>query len=117
MENLAQFIATQKRRREPGLYPIKEIDLNVSLIQLVLDECVPPLGAEDYFPTLFGKYGYTFTGICDGWRWDKERLNEASSEELWQMLAISAMYWQSNYELWYEELQDKMREKINEEEG
>jgi len=74
------------------------------LYEFVKEWCTPMLGAENYFPDLFGKYGYTFTGICDGWWWLEDRLKDAPEKDLWQMLAIASTYWMLNYEKWYDDL-------------
>lgn len=71
------------------------------LWKFVKEWCVPMLGAENYFPDLFGKYGRTFTGICDGWKWFDDKLQEAPEIDLWKMLAIEAKYWELNYQAWY----------------
>ncbi len=78
------------------------LDKEYDLRQIVLDYCVPMIGAEKYFPDLFGKYGYTFTGVGDGWQWNFAALQEASEADLWKMLAIASTYWYLTYERLYD---------------
>lgn len=68
---------------------------------------VPPLGIEFEKP-LFKKYGYTYSGIGDGWIW-KDNLSEATTDELWEMLNFSNEYWYKEYRSWY----NKDRAKMN----
>lgn len=70
------------------------------LWKFVLNSINPPLGIETDFP-VFSKYGYTYTGICDGFNWNKEKLQNAPEIDLWQIIAISSRYWEVNYERWY----------------
>lgn len=80
----------------------------------------PWLGAECTFPSLFGKYGFTYGGICDGWQWltkdniapnaakhGKKPLEMASELELWQMLAISNMYYNNCHSEWCDKAEKK----------
>ena len=98
MKNIIEFLDEQSKKLPPGGYAVKEIDTNVSTMALLKHFCVPPLGAEYYFPDLFGKYGRTFTGICDGWNWFDDSLKDAQETDLWKMIAITALYWQKFYE-------------------
>ena len=89
--------------------------LDGDLLDYVLTNVCPPLGAENIHP-VFRKYGYTFSGIGDGWYWfrEEEFLNEknvegvlpiekASEEELWKIIAISNTYWMVFYKRHYED--------------
>ena len=83
----------------------------------VLDKvlfCCPPLGWDDVYPDLFGIYGYTFSGVCDGWKWNTEEnisdrvredgklpITKASYVELLNMLALMNEYWHNQYMEWY----------------
>lgn len=71
----------------------------------------PLFGWDISYPTLFGKYGKTVTGICDEWIWytsdsitaadrgqGKCPVSEASTEELLEMLAIEESYWSRYYQ-------------------
>ena len=107
IQTIDEFFEKQKIRLPIGVYPVEEIGLSVPLPELVRKYCVPPLGAENYFPKLFGKYGYTYTGICDGWNWTGETLDLAPEEELWKMLAITSTYWYLNYQKWLNEEMSK----------
>ena len=82
------------------------------LCDFVKNHCVPQLGSEYLFP-IFNTYGMTFSGICDGWSWftkdnitqyalkkGHKPIEEATKEELWEMLALSSMYWKGKYEEW-----------------
>ena len=95
------------------LYSLKFDLKKQSLVDIVKDSS-PWLGADYDFPELFGKYGYTITGICDGWNWftqdkitDHARNNgykpieEATELELWKMLALSNTYLYNEYKEWY----------------
>lgn len=90
-------------------------------------QCSPGLGWDDTYPYLFGKYGMTICGICDGWRWfevtnitDAARnngclpLDAASDAELLEMFAITQDYWLKKYEEWLERAEEKIkREKYS----
>lgn len=91
----------------------------INLLEAV-KESSPWLGAENSFPSLFGRYGFTYCGICDGWRWltkdnitssaarhGKKPLEMASELELWQMLALSNIY----YNRYHSELCDKAEKR------
>ena len=82
--------------------------------------CTPQLGWDYLYPDLFGKYGMTISGICDGWSWFEEDnitdctrerghlpLTDASDIELLTMWAISADYWLNKYEEWYKDSSEK----------
>lgn len=71
----------------------------------------PPYGWDMKYPTLFGRYGKTVTGICDDWIWytsesitdadlgqGKLPLCDASNEELLEMLAVEESYWSKYYQ-------------------
>lgn len=86
---------------------------NINLLEEVR-HLTPWLGADTDIPELFGKYGVTYCGICDGWRWftpdnltewaianGKKPLESATELELWQMLALSSLYWYNSYREWY----------------
>lgn len=119
--------------RMTGIYPdIKdrqpyEFDGNMldgSLVDFILRNVTPMLGAEEY-DEVFKVYGYTYTGIGDGYSWFTNRENlpmymgtkindinrlkghkpieEASELELWKIIAISSRYWEVNYKRWYYE--------------
>lgn len=95
------------KREQIGMNPGDDciclpIDPSFDLRQITLDYCVPMLGAEKYFPELFGKYGYTFSGMGQGWQWNFASLQEAPESDLWKMLAIASTYWFLNYERWYQ---------------
>lgn len=90
------------------------------LLNKVRTECTPNLGWDDKYPELFGVYGYTFCGICDGWSWFEEDkitdyarskgrkpLTEASDMELLEMLALANGYWLKKYEKWHKEALNK----------
>ena len=75
-----------------------------------LRHCSPPPGIEN-FNALFRKYGHTVYGLEVKWDWYREDtltlslskkglspIEEATEEECWKMLAISAFYWQRLYE-------------------
>ena len=79
---------------------------NDDLCDFVIHHCVPKLGME-YIDETFNIYGYTYSGISDGWKWfrrDKitqyaidrghKPIEDATNEELWKMLAMSSMYWE-----------------------
>lgn len=66
------------------------------LWKFVLKNIVPPLGVELTFP-VFAKYGYTYSGICDGFQWKEDKLKEAPEIDLWQMIGISSRYWEVQY--------------------
>lgn len=59
--------------------------------ELVRRFCVPPLGGESIIDE-WGKYGYTYTGIRDGYIW-KDNLKDVTELEAWKMLALSNIYW------------------------
>lgn len=82
--------------------------------------CTPQLGWDYEYPDLYGKYGMTISGICDGWHWFEEDniteyarnkgrlpLTDATDEELLEMWATADSYWLNQYQQWY----DKSKEK------
>ena len=82
--------------------------------------CSPQLGADLIYSDLYGKYGYTMCGICDGWRWFEEDnitetvrengclpLTDASDIELLTMWAIADNYWLNQYKEWYDRSKEK----------
>lgn len=64
---------------------------NKGLLDFVLEDFVPPLGAEHMFP-IFRKYGCTIAGMCDGWHWDERSVRNAPESDLWQMIALATLY-------------------------
>lgn len=106
------------------IYNLKFNPDDFNLVELVVNS-TPWLGADNDYPDLFGKYGYTFCGIGDGFRWfrkdpnikltynqialnDKavansyKAIDDATELELWKMLALSERYWSNCYKEWYE---------------
>ena len=86
---------------------------DVNLCEFVKRNIVPPLGIENYID-VFRKYGYTYCGICDGFRWiTTENINEtmrengyipieeAPEEDLWKIIGICSLYWENVYEELY----------------
>ena len=97
-----------------GFEPGKE-----NLIEAVKNS-EPWLGAESDYPELFGTYGMGVYGICDYWRWwtldnltevaikhGKKPLESATELELWKMLALSNLYWYTNYSEWHDEAEKR----------
>lgn len=82
--------------------------------------CTPQLGWDDKFPNLYGKYGMTISGICDGWHWFEEDniteysrqkgrlpLTDATDIELFEMWAVADNYWLGKYEKWLKHSEEK----------
>lgn len=113
------------------IYNLKFNPENYNLIELVINS-TPWLGADHDYPELFGKYGYTFTGIGDGFRWFRKdpntkltykqialndtaiahgykAIDDATELELWKMLALSERY----FGRFYSECYDIERKKKN----
>ena len=75
-------------------------------------KCVPDLGFDNKYPQLFGVYGMTVGGICDGFYWFDDKLTdygrqcghkpltEATDMELLEMWAITQDYWLGKYKEW-----------------
>ena len=89
------------------------------LCDFVIHHCTPKLGME-YIDETFNTYGYTYSGIGDGWEWfrrDKitqyaidrghKPIEDATNEELWKMLAMSSIYWEGKYKEWYDRAESK----------
>ena len=100
------------------LYSLKFDLKKQSLVDIVKDS-TPWLGADSDFPELFGKYGYTISGIYDGWDWftqdsitdyamnhGHKPIEEATELELWKMLALTNTYWYNSYKEWYDKITD-----------
>lgn len=69
---------------------------NFNLLEVFKKKCTPWLGADQTFPNLFGKYGHTVSGMGYGFQWN-DNLKNATEQELWEMLALSSMYWEGKY--------------------
>lgn len=69
-----------------------------------------PLGFDHSFPDIFGKYGYTYAGIYEGFIWNDESLENVSEYDMWRMIAISNTYWVVELEKWNHELKKKIYE-------
>ena len=74
-----------------------------------LKECTPWLGADSDLE-LFKKYGFTYGGICDGFHFYTDKLQEAPEIDLWKMLALSAMYWEKSYSRWLDREEERSKE-------
>lgn len=83
-------------------------------------ECTPSLGWDEKYPDLFGKYGMTMCGICDGWIWFEEDkitdyarekghkpITDATDTELLEIWAMASDYWLNKYEVWLRESEEK----------
>jgi len=64
--------------------------------------CIPWLGADNDLE-IFKQYGYTYTGICDGFDFYENKLIKASEIDLYKMLAFSNIYWNEQYKKWYQD--------------
>lgn len=105
------------------IYNLKFNPDDFNLVELVVNS-TPWLGADHDYPELFGKYGYTFSGIGDGFRWYRKdpnsaftckqvalnntamahgykAIDDATELELWKMLALLETYWCNSYIEWY----------------
>lgn len=83
--------------------------------------CSPWQGAESDYPDLFGKYGYTVTGIYEKWHWYNDSdidmlgstkystLASVTQEEAYRMVAIAHIYWQPSQDKLSEEYQEYQR--------
>lgn len=80
---------------------------NETMQELLEKYGVPCLGGEHVFAEI-EKYGYTYTGICDGFKW-KDTISEISNEEAWKIIALCSIYWKCRYAEWYdkEEIKNK----------
>ena len=76
----------------------------------------PCLGWDYKYPDLFGKYGCTISGICDGWHWysayeayknGHSPLTDATDNELLEMWAMADSYWLRQYTQWYKRSKEK----------
>ena len=76
------------------------------LWKFVKNKLVPPLGVETTF-NVFAKYGYTYSGLFEGFYWDEKALRHAPEIDLWKMIAISETYWRTKYEKLYDEEQKR----------
>ena len=89
------------------------------LLDKVRQSC-PALGWDSKYPNLFGKYGMTICGICDGWHWFEEDnitdtarnhghlpLTDASDTELMEMFAMTQDYWLEKYQEWLKNAREK----------
>ena len=85
-----------------------------------VNQSSPALGWDTKYPKLFGKYGFTLVGVCDGWVWfDSDNITEsarcsghlplsdASDEELIEMLSMERGYWLDRYETWLKQAEEK----------
>lgn len=85
-----------------------------------VNQSSPALGWDTKYPNLFGKYGFTLVGVCDGWVWfnsdtitESARcsghlpLSDASDEELLEMLSMERGYWLDRYETWLKQAEEK----------
>lgn len=50
----------------------------------------------------FCKYGYAYSGICDGWEWYEDKLKTAPELDLWKMYGLANEYWHNQYNYWYD---------------
>ena len=75
-----------------------------SLQELVKKYAVPPLGGEEIFEVI-SKYGHSFFGICDGFKWDN--LDTLTELDAWKIIAFSSIYWKAKYEKWFRDEQEK----------
>lgn len=93
-----------------GLKYHLKFDLETKSLVDVVADCEPWLGADHDFPELFGKYGYTYCGIGDGFNFFRENtindvakehgykaLDDSTDVELWEMLALINTYWLNKY--------------------
>lgn len=87
-----------------------------------VNQSSPALGWDTKYPNLFGKYGFTLVGVCEGWVWfDSDTITEsarcsghlplsdASDEELLEMLSMERGYWLDRYETWLKQAEEKAR--------
>lgn len=88
---------------------VKNIYINMKPKEFFLQECTPWLDA-DFNSDLFKNYGYTYSGICDGFEFYKDKIDKAPEVDLWKMLALSAMYWEKSYSRWLDQKEEENRE-------
>ncbi len=87
-----------------------------------VNQSSPALGWDTKYPNLFGKYGFTLVGVCEGWVWfDSDTITEsarcsghlplsdAGDEELLEMLSMERGYWLDRYETWLKQAEEKAR--------
>lgn len=81
---------------------------NETMQELLENYGVPCLGGEQVFAEI-EKYGYTFNGICSGFKW-KDTISEISNEEAWKIIALSSIYWKNRYENSYDKYENENKQ-------
>lgn len=67
----------------------------------LVEECFP--NHEGQHP-IFKKFGVRYAGICDSWYYTKD-WKDLPELEKWKYVALCSLYWQKQYENWYEKSQ------------
>lgn len=80
---------------------------NETLEELVRKYAVVPLGGEEVFDVI-SKYGHSFLGICDGFKWDN--LDSVTELDAYKLIALCSIYWERQYRLWYRKSQEEICE-------
>lgn len=75
-----------------------------TLQELVKKFATPPMDSENIF-AVFGKYGHSFFGVAEGFKWDS--LENLTELDAYKMIALCSIYWENKYDKWFHELQAK----------
>lgn len=74
-------------------------DFNIR--ELILDTAPPFEWSTSDGSHPIEQLGYFYFGICDGFRFDTQKVAEADELVLWKLYALIQTYWFVHYKEWY----------------
>ena len=77
--------------------PIESFDIR----KMILDIAVPFEWATADRTHPIEKLGYFYFGICDGFHFYEEKVNESDELLLWKLYALTQNYWLIHYKEWH----------------
>lgn len=81
------------------------------LVEKIMSGYMPPL--IWYNDPYWKRYGSYFLGIAEGYNFKKEKLETATTEELYEILIKINDYWLEEYKQWYNENEQKLQKVYN----
>ena len=86
----------------------KEYDENADIVELLINTTIPLEWMHDEF---FNQFGHDESQpLYDKWVWEREKIKNATKEDLWQAYGLISGYWLNEYMYWFKKEQYEFRQ-------
>ena len=86
----------------------KEYNKNTDVVELLINSTIPLEWMHDEF---FNQFGHDESQpLYDNWVWEREKIENATKEDLWKAYGLISGYWLNEYEYWFRKEQYEFRQ-------